>query len=435
LFNVTFGNNLPTIKQVTLMKTISLKNLFLIVILGLGALKASAQVGNTRYGSSAYPSLTGAGNSAFGAYSLNANTNGNYNTAIGTASLYNNTSGSSNTGVGRWSLYSNTSGLNNTSLGSMTMYLNTFGVENTAVGTNSLMQNTWGSYNTANGMSSLNRNTSGHFNTASGAYSLYNNFSGGNNTASGSYSMYYNGQGADNVANGMYSLYRNQTGNSNTALGTYALFNNQTGSNNTATGSNALASNLYGSNNTAVGYNTGSGISNGSGNTIIGANVTGLPSSLTNTIILADGTGNQRLVIDNTGKARIGSATLTTPGTYKLYVEQGILTEKVVVAIANSTEWADYVFAPGYHLTPLAEVEKFVNKNHHLPNVPSAREVVKNGVNLAAMDAKLLEKIEELTLYLIEQNAKNAELMNRNEALLKKVNDLENRMAALEVKK
>jgi hypothetical protein len=400
------------------MKTISLKNLIFIVALGFGALTASAQVGNTRYGDFAYPSFTGGGNSAFGAYAFNANINGNYNTAIGTASLYHNTSGSSNTAIGRWSLYGNTSGLNNTSLGAMSMYQNTAGVENTAIGTNSLMQNTWGSYNTANGMSSLNRNTSGLFNTSSGAYSMYNNTSGGSNTASGTYSMYTNSQGGDNVASGMYSLYYNYSGNGNTALGSSALLSNQSGS--------------Y---NTAIGYNTGGGITTGSGNTIIGAYVTGLSPTLTNTIILADGTGNKRLVIDNTGKAKIGSATLTTPGAYKLYVETGILTEKVVVAVANSTDWADYVFAPGYHLTPLNEVSHFIRENHHLPNIPAASEVVKNGVNLAAMDAKLLEKIEELTLYLIAQDTKNVELINKNEALQKKITDLENRMIALEAKK
>lgn len=414
------------------MKTTSIKNLIFSLVIALLATTASAQIGNTRYGTSAYPSLTGGGNSAFGAYALNANTTGNYNTAIGTASLYQNTSGSSNTGLGRWSLYSNTSGLNNTSIGAMSMFLNTFGVENTAVGTNSLSQNTWGSYNTAVGMNSLNRNTSGLFNTASGAYSLYNNSSGNDNTSSGYYSMYSNSQGAGNVASGMYSLYYNTSGNSNTATGNSSLMSNNQGSNNTASGASALSTNQYGSNNTAVGYGTGLGITNGSGNTIIGANVTGLPASLTNTIILADGTGNQRLYIDNTGKTRIGTPSLTTPGTYKLYVETGILTEKIVVAVANSVNWADYVFDTDYKLMPLTEVASFVQKHHHLPNVPAATDVVKNGLDLGMMDAKLLEKIEELTLYLIEQNKQNAALINTNESLVKELNALKHRVTELE---
>ncbi len=355
-----------------------------ILLLGIATIAANAQIGNTRYGDYAYPSLTGGGNSAFGTYALNANTNGNYNTALGTAALYKNTSGSSNTAVGRWSQYSTTTGTSNTSVGAMSMWSNTFGVENTAIGTNSLQRNSWGSYNAATGMNALTWNVNGHFNAAYGAYAMFNNNSGGSNTANGAYSLYSNSTGGDNTAVGMYALYYT------------------TGSGNTAVGSSALLGHQGGSYSTVVGYASGGGITSGGGNTIIGARVSGLPANLTNTIILADGNGNQRFVIDNLGKARIGSSTLTTPGSYKLYVETGILTEKVVVAIANSADWADYVFAPGYRLTPLKDVAKFVEKNHHLPNVPSATEVVKNGVDLAAMDAKLLEKIEELTLYIIE---------------------------------
>lgn len=378
------------------MKTITIR-LGFVVALGLMTLTVSAQVGNTRYGTSAYPSLTGGGNSAFGAYPLFSNTNGNYNTALGTAALYLNTSGSSNTAVGRWSLYSNTSGLYNTGLGAMSLFGNTFGVENTALGTNSLQRNTWGSYNSATGMNSMTWNTSGLFNTANGAYSTFNNSNGSYNTAQGAYSLYSNSGGSDNTAIGMNSLYYNGSGSGNVGIG-----------------SSALSSSQYGSYNTVVGYASGGGIVSGNRNTIIGANVSGLSPSLSNTIILADGSGNQRLVIDNNGKAKIGSPSLTTPGNYRLYVEQGILTEKVVVAIANSVDWADYVFSPGYRLTPLKEVARFVKINHHLPNIPSANEVVKNGVNLGEMDAKLLEKIEELTLYIIE---------------------LENRISSLEEKK
>lgn len=66
--------------------------------------------------------------------------------------------------------------------------------------------------------------------------------------------------------------------------------------------------------------------------------------------------------------------------------------------------WADYVFNKDYQLLNLEEVEKHINKNGHLPNIPSAKEVIEKGINVAQMDAKLLEKIEELTLYSIEQN-------------------------------
>jgi hypothetical protein len=66
--------------------------------------------------------------------------------------------------------------------------------------------------------------------------------------------------------------------------------------------------------------------------------------------------------------------------------------------------WPDYVFKKEYNLMSLSEVEKFIKKNGHLPNIDSASDVEKNGVRLGEMNAKLVEKIEELTLYTIEQN-------------------------------
>jgi hypothetical protein len=101
------------------------------------------------------------------------------------------------------------------------------------------------------------------------------------------------------------------------------------------------------------------------------------------------------------------------PAAYKLYVAGGILTEKVRVAVKTTSDWADYVFADDYSLMPLSEVERFVKENSHLPNVPSAQEVVAGGIDVAGMDAKLLEKIEELTLYIIEQNKRLEEQNTR----------------------
>jgi hypothetical protein len=74
---------------------------------------------------------------------------------------------------------------------------------------------------------------------------------------------------------------------------------------------------------------------------------------------------------------------------------------------------------------PITDVASFVKYNHHLPNVPSAEEVVAGGLNLGTMNAKLLEKIEELTLYLIEQNYKNEMLTNELSELKGRVDTLE----------
>jgi hypothetical protein len=69
----------------------------------------------------------------------------------------------------------------------------------------------------------------------------------------------------------------------------------------------------------------------------------------------------------------------------------------------NVNQWSDKVFEKNYKLMPLREVAKFINQNHHLPNVPSAQEVVEKGIKMDEMVSKLLEKVEELTLYTIQQ--------------------------------
>jgi hypothetical protein len=70
----------------------------------------------------------------------------------------------------------------------------------------------------------------------------------------------------------------------------------------------------------------------------------------------------------------------------------------------KASVWPDFVFEPTYNLKPLEEVEQFIKTNKHLPDVPSEKEVKENGLSLGQSDAVLLQKIEELTLYLIEQN-------------------------------
>ncbi len=119
------------------------------------------------------------------------------------------------------------------------------------------------------------------------------------------------------------------------------------------------------------------------------------------------------LVFQNDAKVRMGD--VTTPGDYKLYVEKGILTEKVRVAVKGTTSWADHVFAPEYKLMPLKELQTYISKNKHLPEIPSAQEVIKDGVDLGTMDAKLLQKIEELTLYVIQQQKEIEELKQKIE--------------------
>jgi hypothetical protein len=109
------------------------------------------------------------------------------------------------------------------------------------------------------------------------------------------------------------------------------------------------------------------------------------------------------------GTVCIGSSSIITPdpdGFYKLYVAGGVKARKIKV---DQAVWPDYVFESDYHLLSLTEVEIFIKKNKHLPGVKSAEEINKEGVDLGDNQAALLKKIEELTLYSIEQDKKNTE--------------------------
>lgn len=118
------------------------------------------------------------------------------------------------------------------------------------------------------------------------------------------------------------------------------------------------------------------------------------------------------LLNPNGGNVGIGT---TNPGNYKLNVYGSIRANEVVV----NTDGADYVFAPDYKLLSLHEVESFIIENNHLPDLSPAVEMQEKGMNVSEMQTKLLQKIEELTLYVIEQN-KRIELLEKKNNKLKK---------------
>lgn len=137
---------------------------------------------------------------------------------------------------------------------------------------------------------------------------------------------------------------------------------------------------------------------------------------------------NDIMLLKKDGRVAIGKGNLPnlmqlSDGTqisaddYRLFVEKGILTEKLKVAVNGQGDWADYVFDEDYEKMPIEDLEEFVTENKHLPKVPSAEEMVKNGLDVAKMDAKLLEKIEEAYLYIIDLNKKVDALATENESL------------------
>jgi hypothetical protein len=119
------------------------------------------------------------------------------------------------------------------------------------------------------------------------------------------------------------------------------------------------------------------------------------------------------MTINNDGNVGIGT---TNPGSFKLAVEGPVASREVQVT--NTSPFPDYVFAPSYELPTLQYIEDYIKANQHLPEIPSAKEVEEQGgIKLGEMNIKLLKKIEELTLYVIDQNKKTEELTKRLEKL------------------
>ena len=309
---------------------------------------------------------------------------------------------------------------------------------------------------------------------SSGSYNLFMGNSSGQQTTSGSGNTFI-GDGAG---------YANQTGANNTYIGRSTGFSGNTaGTFNTfigyGAGVNAPTTNVDYS--TTIGVNAvvtqsnsvilgAPGANVGIGNsapmtklhiTTGVANASGLrlqnltsasPASLTNQtkfltvnangdvilgstnssarVAAAEGAGweadGENLKNTNAGGVVVGDVS-STPAGYKLYVAGGVLTEKVKVAVKSTADWSDRVFDPAYRLRSLNEVNRFIQQNKHLPGVASAEEVVKEGVDVGQMQAKLLEKVEELTLYMID-------LKKENETLRKKSQRMEKQIKALNAK-
>ncbi|MEI7726608.1 MAG: hypothetical protein WCK09_15980 [Bacteroidota bacterium] len=378
--------------------------------------------------SALYSNLTGNDNVASGARALYSNTSGNQNTATGTFALeYNNTGidntaygfnalnantiGNNNSATGSSALFSNTEGSGNTANGFQAHYSNTKGHDNSAYGFKALYSNLEGTFNTAIGDIALYSNRNANGNTANGYATLYSNYSGYNNTANGREAMYHNYGGTNNTANGYSALYNNINGSNNTATGGNSLLNNTGGDNNTGIGVNAGISNTIGSNNTYIGYGTG-GTNNISNSSAIGS---GASVTASNTMVLGDPANSSFSVC--IGRSHSASG-------YKLAVAGKVICEELKVRLAAS--WPDYVFDAKYPLMSIDELAKSIEREKHLPGLPSAEDVKKDGVSMGEMQAKLLEKVEQLTLYIIQLQKQNDELTKKDAEIMQMINNSNN---------
>lgn len=130
-------------------------------------------------------------------------------------------------------------------------------------------------------------------------------------------------------------------------------------------------------------------------------------------LFYTDVPASQFPLIINANTGRVGIGTMNP--SHALSVNGGIKAREVVV---SNSGWADYVFDKDYKLIPLSEVEKFVEANNHLPNIPSAQDIETQGISVGDMQRLQMEKIEELTLHLIEKD--------------KQIQSLEERLSKLE---
>lgn len=132
---------------------------------------------------------------------------------------------------------------------------------------------------------------------------------------------------------------------------------------------------------------------------------------------------NARLILNKNNTLEIdgvvGIGTNTTNG-YKLAVAGNIIAEEIVVKLKEN--WPDYVFNKDYKKPKLSYLESYIHNKRHLPDIPDVEEINNSGINIGEIQTKLLKKVEELTLYIIDQNKKIEKLEKDYELLKKKIN-------------
>jgi hypothetical protein len=136
-------------------------------------------------------------------------------------------------------------------------------------------------------------------------------------------------------------------------------------------------------------------------------------------------TGTQSLLMNlrGNGQLTIGDC---NPYSYKLAVGGSMIAESVTIKLLAN--WPDYVFKPSYNLKPLSEVKTYIDLNHHLPEMPSEKEVAEKGIDLGEMNKLLMKKVEELTLYLIEKDNRDKMQQDEIDKLKKQIKEIASKL-------
>jgi len=247
------------------------------------------------------------------------------------------------------------------------------------------------------------QNASGVSNTFIGALAGKDAGAGRFNTVVGFDAFKNNGDGQNNLILGHKAGMNNSGGGDNVFAGAYAGQNNNNGYDNIYLGATSGANN-NGSRNILIGRAAGNQLTGGDSNVFIGyqAGAT-LADNISGKLCIENSNDTDSpLIYGDFSEGQVGINTSYVPAGYNLAVEGNIIAEEIQVM--ERIHWPDYVFEEAYDLMTLPELETEIETLGHLPGVPSAEEVEENGHALGKMDAILLEKVEELTLHLIEMN-------------------------------
>jgi len=194
--------------------------------------------------------------------------------------------------------------------------------------------------------------------------------------------------------------------NENTCIGSRSC-EETSGSQNIAIGARANRIAL-GDNNIYIGYSSGQG-NQGSKNVFIGDRSGSITNNLSQKLIIENSSNPVPLVFGDFAADKVGINTtelINSVGgqnisNYSLYVRGGLLSDELRVRAS----WADYVFSEDYKLISIPELATYILENGHLPNCPSEKQVIEQGIEIGDITRIKQEKIEELTLYIIQQNS------------------------------